>query len=169
MLSTLLLIAAALLAAAVLLLAAHRIAGDRTVTAAWQSLALSSAGDKFAPEMVAALPEPARRYLLHAIQPGATLASSVEMEMRGEIRLSPQAGWMPMSAREILAAPGGFVWKASIGGLLRFVGSDHYLLRMRGGYLIGTRCTTHPSPEAISAFSLSADATVMVFSQSRSG
>ena len=129
MLSTLLLIAAALLAAAVLLLAVHRIASNRTVAAAWQSLALSSAGDKFVPEMVAALPEPARRYLLHAIQPGARLASSVEVEMRGEIRLSPQKGWMPMSARQILAAPGGFVWKASIGGLLRFTGSDHYANR----------------------------------------
>jgi Family of unknown function (DUF6544) len=77
--------------------------------------------------MVSDLPAPARRYLLHAIRPGTLLASSVSLEMRGEMRLNLEQEWAPMKARQILAPPKGFVWRAEVGhGLMRFSGGDHY-------------------------------------------
>jgi len=99
---------------------------QRAATAAWQSLQRASKVETFTADRVESLPEPARRYLLHAMQTGAPLASSVEIEMRGKILLSPGGDWLPLEAREILTMPGGFVWRASIGGLFRFLGSDRY-------------------------------------------
>jgi hypothetical protein len=80
----------------------------------------------FHPDLVSVLPEPARRYLLHTIAPGAPLASQVELEMRGRIRLSPTGKWMPLRARQVMSCE-GFVWKASAGRLLRIVGEDRYI------------------------------------------
>jgi hypothetical protein len=60
--------------------------------------------------MVAGLPEPARRWLLHAIAPGTPLYPSVELSMRGEIKLG---SWRPFTARQVLAPPRGFIWAAS--------------------------------------------------------
>jgi hypothetical protein len=41
----------------------------------------------FGADQVAGLPEAARRYLRHAIAPGARLASAVRLRMHGEIKL----------------------------------------------------------------------------------
>ncbi|HEY2290488.1 MAG TPA: DUF6544 family protein [Thermoanaerobaculia bacterium] len=41
----------------------------------------------FDPAALAHLPEPARRYLTHAIAPGTPLASAVRLKMHGEIKL----------------------------------------------------------------------------------
>jgi uncharacterized protein DUF6544 len=60
--------------------------------------------------MVAGLPEPARRWLRHAIAPGTPLWPSVELSMRGEIKLG---SWRPFTARQVLAPPRGFIWAAS--------------------------------------------------------
>jgi hypothetical protein len=93
----------------------------------WQSLEAPSTHQVFTEDMVSDLPAPARRYLLHAIRPGTPLASSVSLEMRGKMRLKPEQEWMPMKARQILAPPKGFVWRAEVGdGLMRFSGGDHY-------------------------------------------
>lgn len=82
---------------------------------------------RFAPEMVADLPEPVRRYFLHAIQPGTPLARAVRLAMSGEIRLGPEQAWLPFRASQVLAPPTGFVWQASAGqGLMRFAGADTY-------------------------------------------
>jgi hypothetical protein len=55
------------------------------------------------------------------------LASSVSLEMRGTMRLKPEREWMPMKARQIVAPPKGYVWRAEVGaGLMRFSGGDHY-------------------------------------------
>lgn len=86
-----------------------------------------SGDDRFRAWMVGDLPDPARRYFLHAIRPGAKLARSVLLEMAGEIRLQPDGPWMPMQAREVIAPPNGFVWEATAGrGMTRFSGADYY-------------------------------------------
>jgi hypothetical protein len=81
--------------------------------------------DRFDPAMAAGMPEPAGRYLLHAIRPGTPLAQSARLEMQGEMRLGPGRSWLPLRASQMLAPPSGFVWEACLGtGLLGFVGAD---------------------------------------------
>jgi hypothetical protein len=46
--------------------------------------------------------------------------------MSGRIRLSPTGRWMPFHAEQRMSHE-GFVWKASVGRLLRIVGEDRYL------------------------------------------
>jgi hypothetical protein len=83
--------------------------------------------ERFREELVADLPEPARRYFLHAIRPGTALARSVALKMDGELRLRPDGPWLPMQARQVLAPPAGFVWEAVAGrGMMRFSGADTY-------------------------------------------
>ena len=62
--------------------------------------------------MVADLPEPAQRYFRHAIRPGTSLLRVAEIEMRGQFGLGSRdkPAYQPMAARQILAAPHGFVW-----------------------------------------------------------
>ena len=66
--------------------------------------------DPFDPSMTADLPEPARRWLTHAIAPGTPLWESVTLTMRGEIRLG---SWRPFTARQVLSPPRGFIWAAN--------------------------------------------------------
>lgn len=83
--------------------------------------------ERFSPDMVADLPEPARRYFLHAIPTGTPLARVARLEMTGEMRLGYDQRWLPMRARQVLAPPRGFVWEATVGmGLRRFAGADSY-------------------------------------------
>jgi hypothetical protein len=102
---------------------------SRVAHQAWTSLAAQ--GDRnqvlFAPEMVAGLPDPARRYFLFAIAPGTPLRTVVELDMVGEIGLGDKGhpNYQSMTAREILAPPQGFVWMPRIGlGMSRVSGSD---------------------------------------------
>jgi hypothetical protein len=60
--------------------------------------------------MAAGLPEPARRWLTHAIEPGTPLWESVILTMQGEIRIG---SWRPFTARQVLAPPRGFIWAAT--------------------------------------------------------
>ncbi len=83
------------------------------------------AGDHFDPAEVAALPEPARRYLTRCVVAGTPLSTCAELEMEGRFRTSPNAKWMPMRAREVLSRH-GYLWTASIGGLVRISGHDSY-------------------------------------------
>lgn len=94
----------------------------------WRTLRLEPETTRFDPEMVAELPDPARRYLLHAIAPGTPLARSVEFSMHGAIRLEDDAGPLPMQARQVLAPPHGFIWEAEVGeGLMQIHGFDRYV------------------------------------------
>jgi hypothetical protein len=71
---------------------------------------------------VAALPEPARRYLTHAIAPGAVLASRVRLRMHGEIKIKR---WYPFTAEEVICWGRGFIWAAAARrGALTIRGSD---------------------------------------------
>lgn len=78
------------------------------------------------PAALAACPEPVRRYFGHAIAPGAPLWRVAMIDMRGQFSLGTRErpGWRPMLARQILAAPHGFVWAVNIAGTPAISGSD---------------------------------------------
>ncbi|MFD1195453.1 DUF6544 family protein [Seohaeicola saemankumensis] len=82
--------------------------------------------DIFAAEMVAALPEPARRYFGYTIRPGTPLWSVVEIDMGGQFSLGSKdaLNYQPMEARQILATPEGFVWAMRTRGGMPVSGSD---------------------------------------------
>jgi hypothetical protein len=65
--------------------------------------------ETFDPAALVGLPEPARRWLGHAIAPGTPLSSSVELTMHGQIKLGR---WRSFTARQILTPPDGYIWAA---------------------------------------------------------
>lgn len=81
---------------------------------------------RFNPEMVADLPEPARRYFQFAIAPGTPLFPVAEIDMAGQFSLGSKDAphYQRMQARQILAAPQGFVWQMRLPGWLPVSGSD---------------------------------------------
>jgi hypothetical protein len=100
---------------------------DPEIEVLWSELTLVGEGEVFDPASVADLPEPARRFILWAIAPGTPLARSVELTMRGDIKLSPERDPVAMEADQILAPPRGYIWRArTLGGLMRIRGSDRY-------------------------------------------
>lgn len=66
--------------------------------------------DSFEPAMVSGFPEPAQRWLTHAVLPGTPLARGALLRMRGEIRLGSR--WCEYTARQVLVPDAGFVWAA---------------------------------------------------------
>jgi hypothetical protein len=77
----------------------------------WARLAMATdRHSSFDPAMVDHLPEPARRWLGHAITPGAPLLRSVELAMHGMIRVG---SWRRFEASQVLVPPAGFVWAAT--------------------------------------------------------
>ena len=64
----------------------------------------------FDPATLGGLPEPARRWLTHAVAPGAVIAGSAELSTRGEIKIGR---WQPFRASELLVAPSSYVWAAT--------------------------------------------------------
>lgn len=119
--------AAAVTGAAAVGLRAERARHERGVAALWDELARPGDGAVFAPSMTDGLPAPARRYLRRAIAPGTPLARSVELRMHGSLRLAREAEPLPMRAEQVLAPPGGMVWRAAVGrGAMRMVGFDRY-------------------------------------------
>lgn len=100
-------------------------AAARAVREEWDRLSLGTReAATFEPGMLAGLPEPARRWLEHAIAPGTPLWQTVELSMAGQIRLGR---WRPFTARQVLAPPAGFIWaaKARVAGL-PVTGYDRY-------------------------------------------
>ncbi len=86
-------------------------AAARSVRRDWERLTSStSAPGTFDLSMAAELPEPARRWLTHAIAPGTPLWGSVVLTMHGEIRLG---SWRPFTAHQVLSPPRGFIWAAT--------------------------------------------------------
>jgi hypothetical protein len=69
----------------------------------------TAAVDTFDPAAIMGLPEPARRWLGHAIAPGTPLRGRAELTMRGQIKLGR---WRPFTARQVLTPPGGYLWAA---------------------------------------------------------
>ncbi len=107
-------------ALALLGLAALRLRDERQDRAQWRRLAglQPVRPDVFDPRSVAGLPEPARRFLRFAIAPGARLFTVAEIDMGGEFSLGTRdrPAYRPMTARQILAAPSGFVWTLRLPG-----------------------------------------------------
>jgi hypothetical protein len=68
-------------------------------------------GPSFDPGGLTTLPEPARRYLTHAIAPGIPLASAVRLRMHGEFRLN---GWSPFTAEQVIRWDGEMLWRATM-------------------------------------------------------
>jgi hypothetical protein len=125
-------IALALLAAIVVLgllaLGALRLYDRLADAREWRRLAALQPEDpaRFAPEMVEDLPDPARRFFTYAISPGAPLLPVAEIDMTGQFSLGTKdaPAYRPMEARQILAAPEGFVWAMRTRGGMPVSGSD---------------------------------------------
>ncbi|MCB1755879.1 MAG: hypothetical protein KDJ38_10175 [Gammaproteobacteria bacterium] len=105
-----------------------RLLDKRAERMEWTRLASLQTKDPacYKPEMVAGLPEPAQRFLNFAIVPGTPLLTVAELEMGGRFSLGSRdaANYRPMQARQILAAPQGFVWHLHLLGLIPVSGSD---------------------------------------------
>jgi len=71
-----------------------------------------TAPELFEPGMVSDMPEPAERYFTYMIRPGTPLLPVAEIDMTGQFSLGTKDDprYQPMEARQILAAPEGFVW-----------------------------------------------------------
>ncbi len=105
-----------------------------------QSLLLPPAQAAFATDEVEGLPGPVQRYLRWAVLPGTPLARAARLRMRGHIKLGR---WLPFSAEETLAPHAGFVWPASVLGVM--AGSDR-CVHGDGGMdwkLLGRRTVVH--------------------------
>jgi hypothetical protein len=77
----------------------------------WAVLASDGPADGvFGPDRVAGLPEPVRRWLIHAVDEGTPLARAVELRTHGEIFLGR---WSRFTAVQRLSVAGGFVWAAT--------------------------------------------------------
>lgn len=101
---------------------------DRDADPAWQRLLGLPPRAPVDPGSLESLPLPAQRLLVASIAPGASLPSRVVLHMTGEIRLKLDGKWLPFTARQVLAPPAGFIWRATVGaGLFRFSGSDRYV------------------------------------------
>ncbi len=61
------------------------------------------------PSPLDALPEPARRYLSHALGEGVGVVETVELEMHGQIKLG---AWRPFKAHQEIQKRLGMIWKA---------------------------------------------------------
>ncbi|SEG22983.1 hypothetical protein SAMN05421751_1189 [Jhaorihella thermophila] len=125
----LLLLILVLLMIAIAALALWRQSDRRADRAEMDRLIVSQPSDPpvFSDDMVANLPEPARRFFTFAIAEGTPLYTIALIEMQGRFGMGDKAdpGYMPMRATQVLAAPEGFVWAMS-GGLrtMRMSGSD---------------------------------------------
>jgi hypothetical protein len=107
-----------------------RVLDWRADRAAWARLAALQPAQPsmYDPEAVADLPEPARRYFNFAITPGTPLFPVVEVGMEGEFSLGTREkpNYRTMEARQILAAPHGFVWQLRLPGPIPISGSDSH-------------------------------------------
>ena len=124
---------ALVLAVLVLILAVAALGGlrwldHRADRAEWNRLAALQPADPavFSPDMIADLPDPARRFFTYAIRPGTPLLPVAEIDMGGKFSLGDRdaPAYQAMQAHQILAAPQGFVWSMRTLSGLSLSGSD---------------------------------------------
>ncbi|MFP4692268.1 MAG: DUF6920 family protein [Halothece sp.] len=89
----------------------------------WQSAVPSASTFSF--DILSEIPQPAKRYLEHAIAPGTQLASTVRLKMHGEIKLQ---NWSSFQAEQVINWDQGFIWQATawVKGL-PILGSDRLI------------------------------------------
>lgn len=111
-----------------LVLLVLRLYDEHADRAEWSRLKALQANDplEYDPQMVADLTEPARRFFNYAIAPGTPLLPVAEIEMAGQFSLGTKENpeYQTMAARQILAAPEGFVWQLNLRGRAPVSGSD---------------------------------------------
>lgn len=81
----------------------------------------------FSSDMVAGLPEPARRYFTYTITEGTVLYTVAEIDMTGQFGMGDKQSpeYLDMHAKQVLAAPVGFIWQMSAQrGAMHLSGSD---------------------------------------------
>jgi hypothetical protein len=107
------------------------VVGDRRMAMIRRALASQRRAGVFSEETVRNLPPAGRRYLLHSIAVGTPLAGVVQLETIFSMNLKPKAKQATeLIARETLAPPRGFVWRARAGrGPVRLRVRDHYAER----------------------------------------
>lgn len=82
----------------------------------------------FTVDMIERLPDPAKRYFLHSIAPGTPLANRLRWSYTGEMKPGENMPWMSISARQVIVADRGFLWKVRARrGPFSVTGTDHYL------------------------------------------
>lgn len=117
-----------MLGVSLILLVALRMYDEHADRMEWARLALLQPTNPavYEPAIVANLPEPAQRFFNFAIEPGTPLLTVAEIDMDGEFSLGTRdnPNYRPMDARQILAAPMGFVWKVKMPGVVSVSGSD---------------------------------------------
>ena len=117
-----------MLGLSILSLVALRLWDERADRIEWARLAASQPTSPavYDPVMVADLPEPAQRFFNYTIRPGSALLTVAEIDMAGEFSLGTRDNpdYQPMNARQILAAPTGFVWKVRMPTVVAVSGSD---------------------------------------------
>lgn len=89
----------------------------------WQPVAPA----RFTPDLIAHLPEPARRYFHYVILPDTPLYTVADIEMRGQFGMGGPANpsYIDIHAWQTLAPPQGFVWSVTTErGQPRLSGSD---------------------------------------------
>jgi len=82
---------------------------DEQFDALWGEPAARSTA-RFSVSQVDGLCEPARRYLRHAVSPGASIATAVRLRMHGEIK--QKSSWHSFEADQVIRSGRGFVWRA---------------------------------------------------------
>ena len=73
----------------------------------------------FDPEQLRDQPEPVQRFFRFVIAPGTPLYTVAEIDMMGEFSLGNKTkpAYRPMRAKQILAAPHGFIWRLRLPGI----------------------------------------------------
>ncbi|PLW83070.1 hypothetical protein CWI75_06510 [Kineobactrum sediminis] len=112
----------------ILILVALRLGDQRADGAEWRRLAAlqPETPQRHSDQLIVGLPEPARRYFSFMIEPGTPLLRVAEIEMSGWFSLGTRdsPSYQLMVARQILAAPDGFVWAMRTRGGMAVSGSD---------------------------------------------
>lgn len=85
-------------------------APDISLDSLWNSSQQTSAR-LFSWRHTTRVPEPARRFLEHAIAPRTPLASAVRLHMHGKIKLGR---WLPFRAEQVIRYDGNMIWTATV-------------------------------------------------------
>ncbi len=110
-------------------LGAMKVADDRYVDDIWNTLEQEPSGTEvFSEKMVEDLPDPARRYFLHAIKPGTPLATKLHWRWSGEMKPGKTMPWMALTSEQITVKGRGLVRKIQASnGPLMLTAADHLL------------------------------------------